>query len=448
MAKKRILIVGEEKLYAKALSDTLEAHDHETVSATDGHSALNHAEQQSFELVICEENMSSMGGRQLLHAIHSIRADLPVILISDFGTVERAVQAMRDGAADYLVRPIDSDFLLELVDRLALKREDDKPNDDAIVARDPYSMELLQLARKVAANHVSVLISGESGTGKEVLARYIHKHSSRSQEPFVAINCAAIPDNMLEAVLFGHEKGAFTGAIQSNPGKFELAQNGTLLLDEISEMPLALQAKLLRVLQEREVERLGSGKTVHLDVRVIATTNRHIKEEVTEGRFREDLYYRLNVFPLQISPLRDRTADIIPLAQQLVKRHIVIGQPIPLIGQDAMQNLEAYTWPGNVRELANVIQRALVLYDGREIRATDLHFEQDNNLQQHSTQPEIDAGALNNDLKSREYELILKALRKDHGSRKKAAEQLGISPRTLRYKLAKMREYGMQIPDA
>jgi len=253
---------------------------------------------------------------------------------------------------------------------------------------------------------------------------------------------------MLEAVLFGHEKGAFTGAIQSNPGKFELAQNGTLLLDEISEMPLALQAKLLRVLQEREVERLGSGKTVHLDVRVIATTNRHIKEEVTEGRFREDLYYRLNVFPLQISPLRDRTADIIPLAQQLVKRHIVIGQPVPLIGQDAMQNLEAYTWPGNVRELANVIQRALVLYDGREIRATDLHFEQDNNLQQHSTQPEIDAGALNNDLKSREYELILKALRKDHGSRKKAAEQLGISPRTLRYKLAKMREYGMQIPDA
>jgi len=253
---------------------------------------------------------------------------------------------------------------------------------------------------------------------------------------------------MLEAVLFGHEKGSFTGAIQSNPGKFELAQNGTLLLDEISEMPLALQAKLLRVLQEREVERLGSGKTIHLNVRVIATTNRQIKEEVTQGRFREDLYYRINVFPLQIPPLRDRTADIIPLAQQLIKRHIVIGQSVPLIGQDAIQNLEAYTWPGNVRELANVIQRALVLCDGREIRATDLHFEQDNNLQQHSMQPEIDTGALNNDLKSREYELILKALRRDHGSRKKAAEQLGISPRTLRYKLAKMREYGMEIPDA
>ena len=448
MAKKRILIVGEEKLYAKALSDTLEAHDHETRSATDGHSALNHVEQQPFELVICEENMSSMGGRQLLHAIRSIRADLPVILISDFGTVERAVQAMRDGAADYLVRPIDSDFLLELVERLAIPREEDSSSEDDIVARDPYSMELLQLARKVAANHVSVLISGESGTGKEVLARYIHKHSTRSHEPFVAINCAAIPDNMLEAVLFGHEKGAFTGAIQSNPGKFELAQNGTLLLDEISEMPLALQAKLLRVLQEREVERLGSGKIIDLDVRVIATTNREIKEEVKSGRFREDLYYRLNVFPLQLAPLRNRIADIIPLAQQLAKRHVVIGQPVPLIGKDAIQNLEAYPWPGNVRELANVIQRALVLYDGREIRATDLHFEDDHSLLLHSTQPEIDAGALNNDLKSREYELILKALRKDHGSRKKAAEQLGISPRTLRYKLAKMREYGMEIPDA
>jgi len=448
MAKKRILIVGEEKLYAKALSDTLEAHDHETCTASDGHSALNHVEQQPFELVICEENMSSMGGRQLLHAIRSIRADLPVILISDFGTVERAVQAMREGAADYLVRPIDSDFLLELVERLAIQREDDSSNEDDIVARDPYSMELLQLARKVAANHVSVLISGESGTGKEVLARYIHKHSTRSHEPFVAINCAAIPDNMLEAVLFGHEKGAFTGAIQSNPGKFELAQNGTLLLDEISEMPLALQAKLLRVLQEREVERLGSGKTIDLDVRVIATTNREIKEEVKSGRFREDLYYRLNVFPLQLAPLRNRIADIIPLAQQLAKRHVVIGQSVPLIGQDAMQNLEAYPWPGNVRELANVIQRALVLYDGREIRATDLHFEDEHSLLLHSTQPEIDAGALNNDLKSREYELILKALRKDHGSRKKAAEQLGISPRTLRYKLAKMREYGMEIPDA
>jgi two-component system response regulator FlrC len=448
MAKKRILIVGEEKLYTKALADTLEAHDHETLSATDGHSALHYIEQQRFELVICEENMSSMGGRQLLHAIRSINPALPVILISDFGSVERAVQAMREGAADYLVRPIDSDFLLELVERLAITQEAESGNEEGIVARDPYSMELLQLARKVAANHVSVLISGESGTGKEVLARYIHQHSNRNHEPFIAINCAAIPDNMLEAVLFGHEKGAFTGAIQSNAGKFELAQNGTLLLDEISEMPINLQAKLLRVLQEREVERLGSGKTIDLDVRVIATTNRNIKEEVKAGHFREDLYYRLNVFPLQLAPLRDRPADIIPLAHQLIKRHVVIGHPIPQIGQDAHQSLETYSWPGNVRELANVIQRALVLSDGWEIRATDLHFEQEQTLQTSLPNSEVDSGALNNDLKSREYELILKALRKDHGSRKKAAEQLGISPRTLRYKLAKMREKGLEIPDS
>jgi two-component system response regulator FlrC len=448
MAKKRILIVAEEKLYAKALADTLEAHSHETISATDGHSALNQVEQQAFELVICEENMNSISGLQLLHSIHSIRADLPIILMSDFGTVERAVQAMREGAVDYIVRPIDTDFLLELVERAALKREDSSNDKEDIVAHDPYSIELLQLARKVAANHVSVLISGESGTGKEVLARYIHKHSTRSHEPFVAINCAAIPENMLEAVLFGHEKGAFTGAIQSNAGKFELAQNGTLLLDEISEMPLGLQAKLLRVLQEREVERLGSGKTIELDVRVIATTNRNIKEEVKAGRFREDLYYRLNVFPMQLQPLRNRTADILPLAQQLLKRHAVVGQPVPPLSTDAERSLETYSWPGNVRELANVVQRALVLNNGQEITSADLSFEDDQGIHAQSVQSQLDSGALNSDLKSREFELIIKALRKGDGSRKKAAEQLGISPRTLRYKLAKMRDFGMEIPDA
>ena len=450
MAIKRILIVGEEKLYAKALADTLEAHHHETQVATDGHTALNYVEQQRFDLVISEESMNSIGGRQLLLAIRASNPDLPVILITDFGTVERAVMAMREGAADYLVRPIDTTFLLELVGRLAINRNDsdDAGDDEEIVANDPYSRELLQLARKVAANDISVLISGESGTGKEVLARYVHTHSSRSHDPFIAINCAAIPENMLEAVLFGHEKGAFTGAIQSNPGKFELAQNGTLLLDEISEMPLGLQAKLLRVLQEKEVERLGSSKTIDLDVRVIATTNRNIKQEVKDGHFREDLYYRLNVFPLQITPLHKRTADILPLAQQLIKRHIAAGQFIPLISSEASQKLEAYLWPGNVRELANVIQRALVLGNGREIYVADLHFEHESELQIEATQAEADSGALNSDLKSREYELILKALCKGNGSRKNAAEQLGISPRTLRYKLAKMRDRGMDVPGA
>ncbi len=445
MSERRILIVGENKLYSKALADTLESYHHKTHVLNDGHAALALLERQAFDLLLCEESMTQMSGRELLQFAHNKYPDLPIVMLTDFGTVERAVHAMREGAADYLVKPIDTEFLLELVARLTQKQHSEDPDDD-VVAHDPQSIELLQLARKVAVNDVSVLISGESGTGKEVLAHYIHKHSPRSNNPFVAINCAAIPENMLEAVLFGHEKGAFTGALQSNPGKFELAQGGTLLLDEISEMALGLQAKLLRVLQEREVERIGSQTTVSLDVRVLATTNRNLAEEVQAGRFREDLYYRLNVFPLNLAPLRERPADIVPLARRLIQRHISMGQRVPVLSAEAHEMLESYGWPGNVRELGNVIQRALVLCNGQEITANDLRFE--STMNQHSTVLAAleGAGRLNADVKSHEYEIILKALETGNGSRKKAAEQLGISPRTLRYKLAKMREKGIDIP--
>ncbi len=450
MSQRRILIVGEQKLYVKALADTLASYQHQVDTLGDSSVAIAQLEKQDYDLLICEESMAPISGRELLQLAHNLLPHLPVVLMTDFGTVERAVSAMREGAADYLVKPIDTEFLLELVARVTRDTEP-KPATDGVIAEDPASVELLRLARKVASNDVSVLISGESGTGKEVLARYIHQHSPRRDHPFVAINCAAIPENMLEAVLFGHEKGAFTGAIQSNPGKFEMAQGGTLLLDEISEMDLALQAKLLRVLQEREVERLGGRNTIQLDVRVLATTNRQLTKEVQAGRFREDLYYRLNVFPMEIRPLRERRADILPLARQMIHLHTMVGQNEPRLSPAAANLLEQYDWPGNVRELGNVIQRALVLCNGIEINPEDLHFESAQLRHSGSVTTATQAEERNNlisDVKSHEFDLILKALQNGNGSRKKAAEQLGISPRTLRYKLAKMRERGIQLPSA
>ncbi len=444
MAHRRILIIGTEKLYTRAIASTLEAYNHSTFCALDSDVALQTVEEKDVDLVICEENMNPISGAEMMAMIHDRRPELPVILVADYGSVERAVKAMRSGAADYLVKPIDTDHLLDLVDRLALTPEAEE-QDEEMIARDPYSLELLQLARKVARQNVSILISGESGTGKEVLARFIHKHSPRRQAPFVAINCAAIPENMLEAVLFGYEKGAYTGAHQANSGKFEQAQGGTLLLDEISEMDLGLQAKLLRVLQEKEVERLGGNSTIKLDVRVLATTNRDLRAEVDAGRFREDLYYRLNVFPLELRPLRVRPADIAPLARHLIRAHLTVGEIAPELTADAVKRLESYDWPGNVRELSNVIQRALVLRSGNVIHAGDLRFE---STTRSTLEETASSSQLNRNLKTHEHELILKALKKGNGSRKFAAEELGISPRTLRYKLAKMRDMGLEIPSA
>jgi len=331
-----------------------------------------------------------------------------------------------------------------------------KPHSTVItdpVACAQASCQLMELARRVANSECTVLISGESGTGKEVLARYIHRHSHRARGPFVAINCAAIPEHMLEAVLFGWERGAFTGAHAPHAGKFEQAQGGSLLLDEISEMPCSLQAKLLRVLQEREVERLGGREPVVLDVRVIATTNRRLREEVAAGRFREDLYYRLNVFPLATAPLRERRDDILPLAMRMLAAHSRPGQSIPALAPDAAQLLLTYRWPGNVRELENVMQRALVLCDSPMIRECHIAFEPAPAapLREAGVAGEVAAGAipprgtpgaLADSLALAEQKIIMQALR-SHESRERIAERLGISPRTLRYKLARLRRSGV-----
>jgi two-component system response regulator FlrC len=319
-----------------------------------------------------------------------------------------------------------------------------------LIATAEVSRRLADLARRVAASDCTVLIAGESGTGKEVLARFIHRNSPRAERAFVAVNCAAIPENMLEAILFGYERGAFTGAHAAHPGKFEQAQGGTLLLDEVTEMPLGLQAKLLRVLQEREVERLGGRTPVPLDVRVLATTNRNLRGEVAAGRFREDLYYRLNVFPLTTAPLRERRDDVLPLAMHVLNARCRPGERIPALSADAAHVLLTHSWPGNVRELDNVMQRAVILANGPVIQAAHIHIEASAPSFVDPT-PALAAAqgaqtaALSDSLSAAERDLILEALRSDNGNRQAMARRLGISPRTLRYKLAKLREAGVEV---
>jgi two-component system response regulator FlrC len=325
--------------------------------------------------------------------------------------------------------------------------------DVELVACSPISRRLADLARRVAASDCTVLIVGESGTGKEVLARYVHRHSTRASKPFIAVNCAAIPETMLEAMLFGYERGAFTGAQAAHPGKFEQAQGGTLLLDEVTEMSLGLQAKLLRVLQEREVERLGARTSITLDVRVLATTNRRLREEVSAGRFREDLFYRLNVFPLAIAPLSMRRDDVLPLAMQLLAARCQPGKRIPALSADAAHLLLTYNWPGNVRELDNLLQRALILVNGPVIDPEHIQFELLSEALQGITlpapvpseAPQPAAASLASSLNETEKDLILEALRTGNG-RREAAERLGLSPRTLRHKLARLREAGVDVP--
>ncbi|WP_315807702.1 sigma-54-dependent response regulator transcription factor FleR [Pseudomonas sp. C9-3] len=460
----KVLLVEDDRALREALCDTLSLGGHDFIAVDCAEAALPALEKDAFSLVISDVNMPGMDGHQLLGLIRKRYPQLPVLLMTAYGAVDRAVDAMRQGAADYLVKPFEPRALLELVARHALGAVPTSAGEGP-VALEPASQQLLELAARVARSDSTVLISGESGTGKEVLAQYIHQQSPRVGKPFVAINCAAIPDNMLEATLFGHEKGAFTGAIAAQPGKFELADGGTILLDEISEMPLALQAKLLRVLQEREVERVGARKPISLDIRVLATTNRDLLGEVAAGRFREDLYYRLSVFPLAWRPLRERPADILPLAERLLAKYARKMNHAPVTLADcARAALLTHPWPGNVRELDNAIQRSLILQQGGQVLAADLCLTSPIGLAPRpmlsavpaSTPPasasvdipsvaSTEAGQLGEDLKRREFQMIIDTLRSERGRRKEAAERLGISPRTLRYKLAQMRDAGMDV---
>ncbi len=444
MSDATVLVVEDDATLREVLCDRLQLAGYSVRTADAGQAALEVLSREPVGMVVSDVQIRPMDGHKLLQRIKAAYPGLPVLLMSAYGTVEKAVRAMREGAVDYLVKPFDPQVLLNKIAHFIMPPQ---PAMQTVIAEDVRTRELLDLAHRVARSDVTVLLGGESGTGKEVFARYIHQQSACSEGPFVAINCAAIPDNMLEAVLFGYEKGAFTGAHQSVPGKFEQAQGGTLLLDEISEMSLGLQAKLLRVIQEKEVERLGGRGNIQLNVRVLTTTNRKLREEVAAGRFREDLFYRLNVFPLTLPPLRERPRDILPLADYLIRKQAAPGSAAPELSEQAKLQLLQHRWAGNVREMDNLIQRALILRRGDIIEAEDLCFEPEgkDELQGEKSNARA-AGGLTDDLKSMEEKMILEALQKGNGNRKCAAERLGISQRTLRYKLAKLREAGVTIP--
>lgn len=494
----KVLVVEDDNNLREALSDTLQLAKYQVIAVSSAEEALQRlAEEDDLRMIISDVNMGAMSGHDLLREVKTRYPQIPMMLITAYASISQSVDAIKNGAVDYLVKPFAPNVLVETIARhLGVAQiQGDEP-----IAQAPSSRQLLQLAQRVAQSESTVLIIGESGTGKEVLARYIHNHSPRAHKPFIAINCAAIPENMLEAMLFGHEKGAYTGAHSSAPGKFEQADGGTLLLDEISEMNIGLQAKLLRVLQEREVERLGGRKTIKLDVRVIATSNRDMRGEVVVGKFREDLYYRLSVLPLQWAPLRDRLEDIVPLAQKILQKHAQKqNRHAVSLSVAAQQALLSYSWPGNVRELDNIMQRALILQAANVINAEDLglsagdiysqkpnlveaaihyqaqhqptlardyashhhsahaarEFAQDlrvphtgsDNITLISSVPYVPNPALGSDLKQREYEIIMSTLQQEGGSRKNTAERLGISARTLRYKMARLREEGFAITE-
>lgn len=442
MGQAQVMVVEDDSTLRQALGDTLDVAGYETLTVSSGEEALSELHRFKPDIIVSDVHMNGMDGHDLLDNIQSKSPHIPFLLMTAFGNINDAVKAMRSGAIDYVEKPIDPEKLVALVSRY-ISMDFDSIHEP--IAEDPRSQKLFEMATKVAQSDTTVLLTGESGAGKEVVARYIHRYSPRVDGPFVAINCAAIPDNMLEATLFGHEKGAFTGALNSSAGKFEQSQGGTLLLDEISEMELGLQAKLLRVLQEREVERLGGKKTIELDVRVIATSNRNLVKEVQEGRFREDLYYRLNVFPIQCLSLKERPLDIVPIAEYFLSRHgATTGGNVPTLSKAAEQRLKSYSWPGNVRELENVVQRALILHTGDFIELADLQLDVGLVTTESST-PSKSTAKLGEGVQNHEFQLILEALDKYRGNRTKVAESLGVSPRTLRYKLAKMRDAGISI---
>lgn len=469
MSIAKILVVEDDPKLQEALVDTLELNQFEVVAVGSADDALV-ALDEEIAMVFTDIRMDGvMDGYDLMKRIRALKPYLPIVLMTAYGTVEQAVEAMKAGAVDYVLKPFEANVLVEKAKAYFYR---DASAKEDFVAADPAMVQLKTMAQKVAESDASVMIFGESGTGKEVLARFIHNQSGRSTQPFVAINCAAIPDNMLEATLFGYEKGSFTGAMKSMPGKFEQAQGGTIFLDEIGEMKADLQAKLLRVLQEREVERIGSTKSVVLDVRVLSATNVDMKHAIEVGDFREDLFYRLNVFPMRLPALKDRPKDIAAITERLLQRHCGNNRVEPMISAPAMKALLEYPWPGNIRELDNVIQRALVLMSGNTIQAQDIVLDETvmsqrfqsqgveaatNEVSQNETSlsaERFDMGsiadvsnevALPTDLKEREAQLILDTLKAHNGHRQKTAEALNISPRTLRYKLAKFKEQGLDV---
>ena len=477
MSLAKILVVEDDAELREALVDTLTINGFEVEAVSSAEKALQ-ALTDEIGMVFSDIRMDGMDGYELMTRIRALKPYLPIVLMTAYGTVEQAVDAMKCGAVDYIVKPFAANVLVEKA-KAYFNR--DASSEDDFVVMDPATVQLKTMAKKVAQSDASVYISGESGTGKEVLARFIHAQSERAKMPFVAINCAAIPENMLEATLFGYEKGSFTGALKAMPGKFEQAQGGTIFLDEIGEMKADLQAKLLRVLQEKEVERIGSTKTIGLNVRILSASNIDMKQSIVDGAFREDLFYRLNVFPMRLPPLRDRPKDIAAITERLIERQCNGIRVKPALTAPALKRLVNYPWPGNIRELDNVVQRALLMMSGDSILEEDIYLDEEleakfnpsatkneqleqpnDNSQSHDGFKQVGAesfvevdiekmaqpvdDAMPMDLKARETQMIIDTLKMFDGHRQKTAETLNISPRTLRYKIARLKEQGYDIP--
>jgi DNA-binding NtrC family response regulator len=450
MSQPSILVLDDEPAMRLALSHTLRRKGYAVASAASGSEALDMIDRDNYQLLITDMKMPEMSGLQVLARAKAIAPRVRVVVMTAYGTVSNAVAAMREGAADYLLKPFSTEALEETISKVLARidhpRQGDalsggrrsQTDDDEIVTQDRQMQQVMQIAKNIAPTEATALILGESGTGKELLAAYIHRNSGLADRPYITVNCAALPENLAESELFGYEKGAFTGAACRRIGKFELAHRGSLLLDEISEMPLSLQAKLLRVLQEKEIDRVGGASPIPIETRIIATSNIDLRKAVYDGRFREDLYYRINVIPLELPPLRKRRADIALLAEHFLRRlsrsssHKNIG-----LSPEALALLTRYDWPGNVRELKNVLERAVLMGNEPIVRPDHLSIEP-------STPPAMASGSVQVGLsvKAMERRLIMQTLNEVKGNRTRAAEMLGISIRTLRNKLHEYRHEG------
>ena len=479
-----VILVEDDEDLREAIAVTLRLNHIDFVTHQRAESVLPLLQPGLKTVLITDYRLPGMNGLDLLKLALKEIPDLPVIVMTAFADAKLAVEALKAGARDFLIKPFIPDQLIEIITRyrppssaieamVASQKSSNTPTKPvaqfnkpapAIIAVDPAMINTLARCERVAKTDTSVLITGGSGVGKEIIAHHIHLTSKRATGPYVALNCAAIPDTLLESILFGHEKGSFTGATKSQSGKFEQADGGTLFLDEIGEMPASLQAKLLRVLQDKMVERLGSAEPIKADVRIIAATNRNLEEQVKVGRFREDLYFRLAVFPIHIPELHKRAGDILPLADFFLKRYrLNIGRDDLILGQSALDVLPQYNWPGNVRELENIIQRAVLLCDGSEIGAEHLEISAQSHpnesVSSHTLRENPENGtniasnsishqgqvASANDMNSVEREHILKVLAQVGGNRSKAVQILGISERALRYKLKSYKEAGFEV---
>jgi DNA-binding NtrC family response regulator len=446
--KPSILIVEDEAKMRRLLELQLGEEGFLARTAADAETGVLLLNKEPFDLVVTDFKLPGMSGLEFLLAVKRVNAELPVIIMTAFGTVESAVEAMKNGASDFVLKPFSlAELVLVIRKELEARklREENRDLREAlghryqyanIIARGEKMQGVLALVERVAPANTTVLLGGESGVGKDLIARAIHEHSHRASGPFIKINSTAIPETLLESELFGYEKGAFSGAVSSKPGKFELADKGTLFLDEIGDVPAAIQVKLLRVLQEREFERLGGMKTLKVDVRLIAATNRDLRAALEEGTFREDLYYRLNVVPIDIPPLREHKEDVPALAEFFLQKFArESGKPAQAITPAALKLLMDYHWPGNVRELQNVIERAVTLSSGSQIFEADIHLDSVSRRASSEASPVIPAGMT---LDQWEEEIIREALKQANGNKSQAARALGLSRNALRYRLSQM----------